>query len=200
MTATNFILENAPEDRTVDLLTEQLAVSIFGTSGDVGAITSDNILVTVDLADFGSAVGTYTVPAEVTVVGHDVGVSGGTYQVRVTISEQTSDQPAEPDTPAGEIPDTGHARASNPIGARPGQKVVVESSTKNMLRIVVLVYLIPVVLFLAGYVIMSLLTDSVAAQYAVAAAGFAAGIVFAIFYDRRLRARGGLTFNIVRVF
>ena len=77
---------------------------------------------------------------------------------------------------------------------------ILESSTKNMLRIVVLVYLIPVVLFLAGYVIMSLLTDSVAAQYAVAAAGFAAGIVFAIFYDRRLRARGGLTFNIVRVF
>ena len=36
VTATNFILENAPEDRTVDLLTEQLAVSIFGTSGDVG--------------------------------------------------------------------------------------------------------------------------------------------------------------------
>ena len=98
--------------------------------------------------------------------------------------------------PQGEI----LALASNPIGARPGQKVVVESSTKNMLRIVVLVYLIPVVLFLAGYVIMSLLTDSVAAQYAVAAAGFAAGIVFAIFYDRRLRARGGLTFNIVRVF
>ena len=93
-----------------------------------------------------------------------------------------------------------HARASNPIGARPGQKVVVESSTKNMLRIVVLLYLIPVVLFLAGYVIMSLLTDSVAAQYAVAAAGCAAGSVFAIFYDRRLRARGGLTFNIVRVF
>ena len=78
--------------------------------------------------------------------------------------------------------------------------MVVESSTKNMLRIVVLVYLIPVVLFLAGYVIMSLLTASVAAQYAVAVAGFVAGIVFAIFYDRRLRARGGLTFNIVRVF
>ena len=93
-----------------------------------------------------------------------------------------------------------YARASNPIGAQPGQKVVVESSTKNMLRIVVLVYLIPVVLFLAGYVIMSLLTASVAAQYAVAVAGFVAGIVFAIFYDRRLRARGGLTFNIVRVF
>ena len=92
------------------------------------------------------------------------------------------------------------ARAMNPIGAQPGQKVVVESSTKKMLRIVVLVYLIPVVLFLAGYVITSMLTASVAAQYAVAGAGFVLGIVFAIFYDRWLRARGGLSFNIVRLF
>ena len=67
----------------------------------------EDILVTVDLADFGSAVGTYTVPAEVTVLGRDVGVSGGPYRVRVTISEQTADQPAEPDVPAGENPDTG---------------------------------------------------------------------------------------------
>ena len=93
-----------------------------------------------------------------------------------------------------------YARASNPIGAQPGQKVVVESSTQKMLRIVVLVYLIPVVLFLAGYVITSMLTASVAVQYAVAGAGFVLGIVFAILYDRRLRARGGLTFNIVRLF
>ena len=93
-----------------------------------------------------------------------------------------------------------HARASNPIGAQPGQKVVVESSTKKMLRIVVLVYLIPVVLFLAGYVITTLLTPSVGLQYGVAVAGFVLGIVFAILYDRRLRARGGLSFTIVRVF
>lgn len=93
-----------------------------------------------------------------------------------------------------------YAWASNPIGAQPGQKVVVESSTKKMLRIVVLVYLIPVVLFLAGYVITSMLTASVAAQYTVAGAGFVLGIVFAIFYDRWLRARGGLSFNIVRLF
>ena len=92
------------------------------------------------------------------------------------------------------------ARAENPIGARPGQKVVVESSTQKMLGIVALVYLIPVVLFLAGYVITSMLTASVAVQYAVAGAGFVLGIVFAILYDRRLRARGGLTFNIVRLF
>ena len=93
-----------------------------------------------------------------------------------------------------------HARASNPIGAQPGQKVVVESSTQKMLGIVALVYLIPVVLFLAGYVITTLLTPSVGLQYGVAVAGFVLGIVFAILYDRRLRARGGLSFNIVRLF
>ena len=86
---------------------QQLEISIFGTSEDVAAITADNILVTVDLSDFGSAVGTYTVPAEVTVVGRDVGVSGGPYRVRLTISEQTADAPAEPDTPAEETPSTG---------------------------------------------------------------------------------------------
>ena len=92
------------------------------------------------------------------------------------------------------------ARAMNPIGAQPGQKVVVESSTKKMLRIVALVYLIPVVLFLAGYVITTLLTPSVGLQYGVAVAGFVLGIVFAILYDRRLRAQGGLAFTITRVF
>ena len=93
-----------------------------------------------------------------------------------------------------------YARAANPIGARPGQKVVVESSTQKMLRIVVLVYLIPVVLFLAGYLAAMALTASVAIQYTAAAAGFVLGIVFAILYHRKLRAQGGLSFTVVRLF
>ena len=93
-----------------------------------------------------------------------------------------------------------HARASNPIGARPGQKVVVESSTKNMLRIVVLVYLIPVVLFLAGYLVMLAVTASVAVQYTVAVLGAVVGVLLAVWYDRRVKARGGLSFTIIRVF
>ena len=93
-----------------------------------------------------------------------------------------------------------HARASNPIDARPGQKVVVESDTKKMLRIVALVYLTPVVLFLLGYLVTALLTARVGVQYFVAVAGFAAGIAAAVAYDRRLRARGGLSFTIVRLF
>ena len=93
-----------------------------------------------------------------------------------------------------------HAKALNPIGALPGQKVVVESSTKKMLRIVALVYLIPVALFFLGYLAAMAVTASVAVQYTAAAAGFILGILGAISYDRRLRARGGLSFTIVGLF
>ena len=92
------------------------------------------------------------------------------------------------------------ARAENPIGAQPGQKVVVESSTQKMLGIVALVYAIPVALFLIGYLAAFALGAGVGVQYAVAGAGFVLGILFAIRYDRRLRARGGLSFTIVRLF
>lgn len=93
-----------------------------------------------------------------------------------------------------------YAKAVNPIGAKPGQKVVVHSDTQKMLRIVAFVYLVPVVLFLLGYLLMAFVTTSVAIQYTVAVAGFLAGIVLAVWYDRRLKARGGISFTIVRLF
>ena len=92
------------------------------------------------------------------------------------------------------------AKAINPIGARPGQKVVVESSTQKMLGIVALVYAIPVALFLVGYLAAFFLGGTVAIQYTVAISGFVIGIVMAILYDRHLRAKGGLSFTIVRLF
>ena len=93
-----------------------------------------------------------------------------------------------------------HAKALNPIGALPGQKVVVQSDTNKMLRIIALVYLTPVLLFLAGYFIPMAVTSSAAIQYLFAGAGFAAGILPAVLYDRRLRRQGGLSFQIVRIF
>ena len=93
-----------------------------------------------------------------------------------------------------------HARAVNTVGAVPGQKVVVQSDTKKMLRIVAFVYSVPVFLFMLGYVITTLLTPTVAVQYAVAAVGFVFGIILAIMYDRHVRAVGGVSFTIVRVF
>ena len=105
----NFRLVNEPADRDVTIQTAQLVVVLYGTSADVSAVTPEDIQVTVDLADFGSAAGTYTIPAEVTVNGYDVGVAG-TYQVRVTISEappETPEAPTEPEAPEQESPETG---------------------------------------------------------------------------------------------
>lgn len=92
------------------------------------------------------------------------------------------------------------ARAINSVGAKVGEKVVVHSDTKKMLRIVALVYLIPVALFIVGYLIPALVGASVAVQYTLALAGFFAGVAAAIGYDRYLRARGGISFTIVRLF
>jgi len=91
------------------------------------------------------------------------------------------------------------AKAKNLVGARPGQKVVVESDTKNMLGIIALVYFTPVLLFLLGY-LLTVSLSSVALRYGIAVAGFVAGIIPALLYDRKLRRQGGLEFTIVRLF
>ena len=91
------------------------------------------------------------------------------------------------------------AKARNTVGARPGQKVVVESDTKNMLGIISLVYLTPVVLFLLGYLLTWFL-PSEGMRYAAASVAFVVGIIPAILYDRRVRRQGGLEFTIVRLF
>ena len=93
-----------------------------------------------------------------------------------------------------------YAKGLNTVGAKPGEKGVVESDTKKMLKIVSFVYLIPVVLFLAGYLVMLAVTASVAVQYTVAVLGAVVGVLLAVWYDRRVKARGGLSFTIIRVF
>ena len=93
-----------------------------------------------------------------------------------------------------------HARARNPIGAQPGQKVVVESSTEKLMGIILLVYMVPVVLFFLGYGVSALLGAGSGVRAAAGILGFLLGIVPAVLYDRRLRAQGGLVFRIVRLF
>lgn len=92
------------------------------------------------------------------------------------------------------------ARAENLIGAEPGEKVVVHSDTGRMLGIVAAVYLVPVALFLGLYLAAAACTERVGIQYGAAAAGFALGLIPAVWYDRRIRARGGLSMTIVRLF
>ena len=86
-----FVCENVPEGKNAEVLTEELEVTIFGTTEDVAAVTSEDILVVADLTDYSAAAGGYTVPARVVVeTNGDIGVTG-TYQIRVNIRELTEE-------------------------------------------------------------------------------------------------------------
>ncbi|MBR7146593.1 MAG: SoxR reducing system RseC family protein [Oscillospiraceae bacterium] len=91
------------------------------------------------------------------------------------------------------------AVASNPIGARVGDKVVVESSSKKLYGMILIVYMLPLLFFLVGYFASAAL-PSEGLRYAVAIAAFLLGILPAIAYDRKEKRSGGMVFYIVRLF
>lgn len=88
-----FHYEHLAEGKVVDVLTEEIPISIFGTHADVSAVSSDQITVVADLEDYSAAAGTYTVPARIEIEGAgDIGVSGD-YEVRVVIRDQEQQGP-----------------------------------------------------------------------------------------------------------
>ncbi len=93
--------ENKPEGKNLDVLTPQVTVSIFGSEAEVSAVNGENLTLVADLSDFGSALGSYTIPAVVRIdSGGDIGVTGE-YEVQVTIRE-AGDEPEPPED--GQIP------------------------------------------------------------------------------------------------
>lgn len=91
------------------------------------------------------------------------------------------------------------AQARNTVGAEVGQKVVVESSTKRLLGVMILVYLLPIVCFFVGYFATGALSSE-GLRYGIAIATFLVGILPAVICDRRMKQTGALTFTIVRLF
>ena len=92
-----------------------------------------------------------------------------------------------------------YATAQNPVGAKVGDKVVVESSTKKLFGAMLIVYMIPLALFMLGYFCTGAI-HSEGLRYCIAIAGFCLGILPAVAYDRHVKKTGGMTFNIVRLF
>ena len=79
-----------------------------------------------------------------------------------------------------------------------GDKVVVESSTRAILAVTWLVYMLPVVFFLLGYFLSAGLTEGW--RYAVAIAAAAVSFIPIKLYDGYARKRDTLTYTIVREF
>lgn len=98
----------------------------------------------------------------------------------------------------GSSPMPIRAKAENPIDAKVGQQVVVESSSKKLMGIVGVVYILPLALFLIGYMATGMLSESL--RYVTACVGFVLGILVAVKYDRHTRDQGGFQFTIRRLF
>ena len=89
------------------------------------------------------------------------------------------------------------AKAKNTAGAQPGQKVIVESSTKKLLGVVALVYVLPVVCFLLGYFLSEGLAENV--RYIIAIGAAALTMIPIVLYDRHARRTNALTYTILRL-
>lgn len=74
-------------------------------------------------------------------------------------------------------------KAENPIGARRGDLVKLESASGPVLKAAAVLYMLPMVLFFAGYFAGASLWQQGAL---VGCAAFAAGIGLAVFYDRKI--------------
>ena len=73
-----------------------------------------------------------------------------------------------------------------------------ESSTKKLLGVVVLVYLLPVIFFLLGYFLSEGLAESI--RYVIAIVAAALTLIPIVMYDRYARRNDTLTYTIVRLF
>ena len=76
--------------------------------------------------------------------------------------------------------------AENLIGAKPGDSVYIEGETKKVAWAIVLVYVIPVVLFLAGY----FLGQQWGCGNLIGVLGFFLGLALAVLESRRQKKRG----------
>lgn len=85
-----------------------------------------------------------------------------------------------------------HATACDPIGVQPGDRVLVYSDGKPVLRAAALVYLLPLLTFFLGYALSAGLA-SLALRCLVTAACTAAGVVPAVLLDRRAGIRFEIT-------
>ncbi len=91
------------------------------------------------------------------------------------------------------------ALAQNPLGARTGDRVLVESSSKQVLGFAAVVYLLPIGLFFLGFFLAAALGAGQGPAAAVGAVCFLLSLGMMIVVDRRARKRSRDMFTIVGI-
>ena len=91
------------------------------------------------------------------------------------------------------------ALAQNAVGAREGELVVVETENAQLMGIIAFVYLVPMVLLIAGYLVAQAFGLTQGWCILAAVAAFAVSILLVVALDRRVKRRRALQFRIVAV-
>ena len=84
--------------------------------------------------------------------------------------------------------------AQNPIGAKPGQAVIVRSETAPVLAAAAVLYMLPLVLFVAGYLLGLSRWGSGGLAGLV---GFLLGLAMAVAYDRLVMRKKNTVYTII---
>lgn len=89
------------------------------------------------------------------------------------------------------------AVARNRIGARPGQRVVIESRTATVFKAAALVYVMPLVLFFLGYGLAAALGAGEGLCILVSFLALALGAGLMVLTQRRVREKDKISFDII---
>ena len=93
---------------------------------------------------------------------------------------------------------TLYVTARNRAKADVGERVLIEGETGQVLGLAVLVYVLPIVLFFADYALGSVLFTGAAAGALGGGVLFVLGILGAIWYSRRMKARNEVPYEITK--
>ena len=85
--------------------------------------------------------------------------------------------------------------AANPIGARPGDSVIVSSDSAPVLAAAAVLYMVPLVLFFIGYLLGMVLWETGGLAGGIA---FALGVGIAVLYDRFMAKKRKTVYTITR--
>ncbi len=88
--------------------------------------------------------------------------------------------------------------AKNRIGARPGQRVVIESKSAKIYKAAMLVYILPIILVFVGYALAAALGGSEGVCVAASFLGLLLGAALLVLSQRR-RNREQITFDIIQL-
>lgn len=91
------------------------------------------------------------------------------------------------------------ALAKNRVSARPGQKVLIESKSSKVFSAALLVYILPLVFFLAGYALAYCLGTGEGVCVAVSFAALALGAAVVVASQKLRKNKNPITFDIVEL-